>query len=178
MPVDYHAWTHAEKEDGGTDPLPTSRWARAEKSPSSTVQSIPNNSNTEIVWDTYYNTNDDGTFRDDPAFLDILVRSKGDCIAKLVVVWNVTNVGPFRMGISHGINSIDWAPGNPDTTLFGGVLEFSYTVLFHFDGTEELSGVLYQASGSAKALDYAFLHVRRLGNYSGIDAIDMTTQWP
>ena len=179
MPVDYHAWTHRSKADGGTDPLPSPRWARAEKSPASTVQSIPNNSNTDIVWDTYYNTDPDGTFREDTLdSKDILVRSPGIYIVKLFIVWNVTNVGRFRMGISHGINLNDWAPGDPDTSAFGGVLEFSYTTLFHFDGTEELSGLLYQSSGSAKALDYAFLHAVRIDGYEGTNAIDMTTQQP
>lgn len=184
MPVDYHAWTHAAKADGGTDPLPSPRWARAEKDPASSTFSVPNNSNTDIVWTNYYNTNPDGTFREDPVATlgvdstDILVRSPGIYIVKLFIVWNVTTVGRFRMGISHGLNENDWAPGDPDTAAFGGVLAFSYTTLFHFDGTEELSGLLYQSSGSAKALDYAFLHAVRIDGYEGTNAIDMTTQQP
>jgi hypothetical protein len=164
--VNYHAWTHAPKADGGTDPLEPLRWARAEKSYASTVQSIPNNSLTEVVWDNYWNTTTDGTFRADPSNLDIIVRAPGVYIVKAFIVWAVTTVGVFRVGISKGIGTVDWL-ANGDASLFGGTLEFSRTTLFHFAGQEELSLVLHQSSGAARNLDAGFLHVVRIGAYDG-----------
>lgn len=159
---------------GGADPIPCleSIWARAEKTYSSSVQNIPTASNTDVVWTGYQNLDvgDSGLLiyeEDLPPLKDIIVRAQGVYIVKAFVIWDVTTVGEFRGGISKGIGgTIDWLI-HADTTLFGGQLEFSGTALMHLAGTEELSLVLYHEAGADRGLDAAFLHVARVGQYTG-----------
>lgn len=154
-------------------------WARMEKTFASALQSIPNSSNTAVVFTNWLNIaageSGEGVFSGpDAASQDLNVLVQGIYLVKIAVYWATTAVGAFRAGISKNTGIISWIMER-DTSLFGGQTEFEATGLMHMDGSvaPAFSLILFQASGAARNLDAAFLHAVKLSDYTGDDWFDM-----
>jgi hypothetical protein len=153
-------------------------WARAQKTFASAVQSIPNNSNTNVVWTNYQNIgageSGEGVFDDDPGVdQDLVPLLGGVYLVKIGLFWAVTNVGKFAYAVDKNVGLIEWYYGDTQHTTLTHT-EFYATSLQHVSapgagGDIRWSLTLYQASGAAKNLDAAYLHAVRLGDYTGLD---------
>lgn len=175
--VDYHAWTHRPKAQGGTDPLELTSelpWARIERGYDLADQTIGNNTNVTINgYNHVYNMGAGESGLD--AFTDstgsnlgLRVDVPGVYLVKVGLDWTSGSVGTFVFGFSKNSSFL-----HRDTaTMIGSVTYYEKTFLAHLTGTagapdEQLRISVYQNSGVGKDIDMCFLHAVRLGDYTG-----------
>ena len=177
--VNYHAWTHRPKSQGGTDPIESTvlAWARIQKTYASTLQTcLGNNGFNNVhcggtgdainigagesgagVFDEYLSGSD---------LIGLTTLVSGVYLVKCELVWNEAHNFDWGLGVddSSGASHYVYGTKNPAQSVVGVYFEYhrypaSQTVIF----------TTFQGSGSNKNIDAAMMEIMRIGDYSGAE---------
>jgi hypothetical protein len=173
--VAYHAWTHRPKAEGGTDPIEVGTtdlpWARISRGYDAANLSVASGSYTGIDTNHAYNLaggdSSAGVFElhsGTPDTIEILVN--GIYAVTVWVSWFDLVTTGWYMGFTRnvGFQVMDYT-----NALSASDPYQTKTFILNFTGPNaiHLAPMVYHAAGAARNLDAAFLHVVKLGDYTG-----------
>lgn len=180
MPVDYHAWTHRPKSEGGTDPIPGITdipWIRRWLTSDETIQAGANDE--LIVWDD--TENDYPDFFSTPSSTVITLEKNGlyEVVAELVWTSSKTEGSVVTLN-ANSTPGFFWNKGMYDEQNSGHTIE--HTQLFHYSRRMEANTQLRlfvvhfaatdkSLEGGASA-DRTYIEVRYRGSWSGTAPAD------
>jgi hypothetical protein len=171
----YHGWTHAPKEQGGTDPIPSVAaefpWARRSKGFDASNQIIGTGTVTAVTFNHDYNM---GAGESGEGYFDVLsdsieILQDGVYLISGGVIWFESSTFDCGVGYYDAVANDEHMFIGANITGSNGVAH-SFTHMHRYTaGSVFITLNVVQTSGSTRNVDAAYLEVMRIGSWTGTD---------